>query len=675
MEPRIGHWHCRYRLVGAQTDAAQSVERLERAIRPRVLEAYGNALTQAFENDTSVYILRRVNTNLMLGGVAAETEITLAHKWGNLLGAAVARSIATHDGDSSNLVRFEDEAEYVAHFIADLLDELAWQRWYYGPFSRLRGHSKRDAILSLLVEHRETLAVIFRHLARLGGLNRVLALLEHSEAATLWAEAIQPTSGDNAALSVEEFRLFVRSAMRLLDRLGLWDASSPTESELLESYVAERPFKPDWGDRRSLAAAVLNVVRYAQRRAYLRRQRQDLAQQLLHAREYIFAELDWLDIEWLEAMLLATLAGESATSPQDALPLRLIGPTPLQSKLLERIRELLRDGLLTLDQDEVDSPVNAMRIYARLAAADCALAAEPAAALLIESLLLCAKWIKRTPEPDRTLVAMRAGSANSVFELLPGAAHAAIQTALSLGPTATEVLAELVCANGDESKSVFDTVLPTECAGLFLLIRALQDARIPQLSETTGAGPLSSVLLALGIQWAGPQALLNGEIDPGLAFWCGLAPQAHTASELLSALDVAGCQRLLAEVSELFRHRCALDSSLARVEPFLPEDSLAALAAAWPTGAHLHEALALVAAYALRLWAQWLPALSGSSAAYLLSNLVRRSGVIQVRAGSIEVILRPAPLDIVLEMASYMKELSKISWLEDRKVVFRSDRS
>lgn len=673
MEPRIGHWHCRYRLVGSQTDAALAVERLERAVRPRVLDAYGRALARALENDPAVYVLRRVNVRLVLGGVNAETEATLAQKWGDRLGASVMRGIAAHGEDGGNLVKFENEADYVAHFILDLLDDLAWQRWYYGPYSGLRGRGKADAVLSLLLERRETLPDIFRHLSRLGCLARVLALLDRPAAAALWTESIKPAAG--GAPAAGEFLILVRSAIRLLDRLGLWAAAPPAESELLEEYAAERPLRPDWTDRRALAAAVLNVVRYAARRALLRAPGPELAQNLSRAREDIFSELDWLDTEWLEAALPATLAAGRAPSAPALPPQRPVGPTPLQRKLLERIRDLLRGKAVALDPRELDSPVNATRLYAALAAAEPELAGRPAAASLIESLLLCARWLGRTPDPGAALAAIRAGSASAALEQTSREARDAIQTALSLGAAAAAVLEELVGAEDAGPGGEFEAAMPTECAGLFLLIPALLDARVPQLAASAGAGPLPSVLLALGIQWAGASALSEGRTDPGLALWCGLAPRGHAAADLLAALDEAGSRRLLAGVKKLFEDRRALDASLPPVESPPAADGLADLAAAWPPGAAAHEALALVAEYALRLWAQWLPGISGSSPPYLLRNLIRRGGELSVRDDSIEVGLRPAPLDVVLEMSTYMKGLREVPWLEDRKVVFRVDRS
>lgn len=674
MEPRIGHWHCRYRLVGSQQETGLAVERLERAIRPRVAEAYGDALARAFENDPAVYVLRRVNVRLTLNIAVSETEAGLAHEWGRRLGAAVVRGVVAGGEGGGNLARFADEADYVSHFIADLSDGLAWDRWYYGAFAKLRGLSKAEAILALLFERRESLQAVVGRLSSLGCLERVLALLGRPATAKLWAamarrEAVAPDA--NA------FRLFVRGAMRLLDLLGLWAAAAPAEARLLEEYVAERPTVPDWSDRRSLASAVLGVVRHARRRAYLVVGfGPEAMQKLSQSREEIRTEFDWLDAEWLTDALPAALAERtdgSAESQLATLPTRAVGVTPLQRKLLELVRELLLQGKVKLVPGRAGSAENATRLYAALAATDAESAARPAAASLVENLLLCAEWCASAHAPADALAAVRAGADAVTLGRQPPAALRAI---FSSGPTAADVLAEIVRQTSPRLADTDETVLQTECAGLFLVIRAVLDMRLPQLASAASAGPLSSVLLALGIQWAGKDALHDGEMDAGLAFWCGLGLKPHQpTSEILSALDEAGCQRLLARAGELLEARRSLHPSLASVGETPSEETLAELTVGWPADAPVRRELVLVAIYALRLWAQWLPGIAGSSVPYLLRQLLRRGGELRVREHCVEVALRPAPLDVVLEMASYTKELSCVSWLADRKVTFRIDRS
>jgi hypothetical protein len=665
MDPHIGHWHCRYRRVGAQLDAGLAVDRLEHTIRPRVLAAYSNVLDQIFENDPTVYVLRRVNAAFTLDGVRVKTEVALADAWGNRMGAAVMRGIATHAEDAGNLVKFENEAEYAAHFIADLLNDLAWDRWYYGAYSELRGRSKPDAILWLLLERRELLEAIFNYLSRLGCLDRVLGLLDRSALTALWSEAIHPVS---KSPTPEEFRLFVRGAIGLIDRLGLWADGSPTESDLLDRYAADRPAKPDWSSRQLLAAAILNVVRFLVRRNYFRDPDLTIALQLSHSRAEVFAELDWVDTEWLEAELPAALARvDSTTPPRSHLPTRPVTITPLQVRLLERIYALLLSGRVTLDRDEIDSSANAVRIYAALAAEEPEFAGHRIAASMIESLLRCTRWIASTPDPRAALASLRGGSPSEAIDNFPTETRAAIQTIASLGTNATDIVEELVKNTGVVSASAAGTIIPTECAGLFLLVRAIMDTRLPQLVESSGAGPLPAVLFGLARHWAGERVMRDGDVDPGLAIWCGLNPAEQPTADLLSDLDEEGCRRLVERVSRVYEQRRALDQTLPQVEPSV---AVAQPAADLPTTSGLE----LVAIYLLRLWAHWLRGVAGSSVPYLLDNLVRRGGELHMHENMIEVVLHPKPLDVVLEMAMYTKKIEMVPWLENRSVCFRIDR-
>ncbi|HEX7317548.1 MAG TPA: hypothetical protein VF297_26845 [Pyrinomonadaceae bacterium] len=694
MEPRIGHWHCRYRPVAAQPAAAVAVERIERAVRPRVTESYAAALDHAFADDPAVYVLRRVNVRLALN--AARTEESMAREWGQRLGAAVVRGVMGGD-DGGNLIRFADEADYVAHFISDLLDGVAWERWYYGAFSKLKGKGRDELILALLLERRESLGELFGRLSQLGCLERALGQLGGAGASRFWA-ALAPS-----AVNVEPhtFRVFVRGALRLLDLLGLWAATAPAESKLLEGYAAERPAPPDWRDRQSLATAVLSVVRHASRRAYVTDCAvAEVARRLAQSRARIQTEFDWLDVEWLLAALPSALARETAggdkttgggkTQGSDetaggetadvelteaaVLHARAAGVTPFQRRLIELARTLLLEGRVRLDPGRANSSVNATRLYAALSAADAELAARPAAASLVERLLLCAEWCASTPEPARTLAAVRAGR-DAATKASGRQPQEALRALLTAGPETADVLDAIVRQTRALRAVGEETVLQTECAGLFLVLRAVLDVRLPQLVKATGAGPLSSVLLALGIQWAGEGAVREGEIDEGLAFWCGLGPSPGTAAEVLSALDEEGCRRLLAEVKKLVEARRAVHPSMTSPEESPPEATLAALTAGWPPDVAVSNELVLVASYALRLWAQWLPGIPGSSVPYLLRQLLRRGGELRVGERRVEVRLRPGPMDVVLEMASYTKELPAVSWLADRKIIFRIDRS
>src|SRR5262249_22075512 len=82
-------------------------------------------------------------------------------------------------------------------------------------------------------------------------------------------------------------------------------------------------------------------------------------------------------------------------------------------------------------------------------------------------------------------------------------------------------------------------------------------------------------------------------------------------------------------------------------------------------------ALFTVANSLLRLWARWLRQFAGSSAQYLLRNFVRRHGRVVTEPGRLTVYLEARPLDLVLEMVGYQREIEPVSGLLGRAIRFR----
>jgi hypothetical protein len=82
-------------------------------------------------------------------------------------------------------------------------------------------------------------------------------------------------------------------------------------------------------------------------------------------------------------------------------------------------------------------------------------------------------------------------------------------------------------------------------------------------------------------------------------------------------------------------------------------------------------ALFAIASSLLRLWARWLRQFAGSSAHYLLRNFIRRRGRLVVEPGRLTVYLESKPLDLVLEMAGYQREIEPVPGLLDRAIRFR----
>src|SRR5687768_13937919 len=134
MDGYIEHLHCTYRVASTSAATSALPARLDRLVRERLMDAYAAALDQALGDDPAVYVLRQVDYALSLVFDSRATDAELARRWGQRMAGAVVHRIARGDDD---LLRFNNQADYVARFVADLLKDTAWGCWFYGAFAAL----------------------------------------------------------------------------------------------------------------------------------------------------------------------------------------------------------------------------------------------------------------------------------------------------------------------------------------------------------------------------------------------------------------------------------------------------------------------------------------------------------------------------------------------------------
>ena len=188
-------------------------------------------------------MLRRIPADVLLLNALDAPESTLADRWAETVCGAVVRVIAHDAGDCANLVRFEDESDYVVHFIADVLAGRAWDCWYYGAFADLRrlpaqrSRPCRDHAQSRAYRRHSTPSFQSRLL------HRALALLGPDASAKLWRD----TSAGPAVAGAEDVRPFVIAATRLARALDLWIDGAPAEDAIVAAYLEKRPLIPIGG--------------------------------------------------------------------------------------------------------------------------------------------------------------------------------------------------------------------------------------------------------------------------------------------------------------------------------------------------------------------------------------------------------------------------------------------
>jgi hypothetical protein len=306
MDGRIGLLHCRYRVPGPPSASAAGPARLQQLALGPLLDAYAAALDAALGDDTAVYVLRRVDVALTLAPQPDQADAEIAGRWGRRMAGAVLRSVA-HGTDE--LVRFADQADYVAQFINSLLHDQARECWFYGAFAHLLPLPKSEAVRRVLLENRPHLGAILGNLQAQAVLDPVLALLGPAGIQAVWAALT-----DNETLDAVGARPFFAAALRLADRLLLW-TGAPAGEAALASYLATHPAAPDWRDHRALAATLRDLLADLRARGYLRDLADPVDPPVAARLTATLAELDWLDSAWLRDQLLNLFAPRKQAAP------------------------------------------------------------------------------------------------------------------------------------------------------------------------------------------------------------------------------------------------------------------------------------------------------------------------------------------------------------------------
>lgn len=581
MDGQIGRLHSRYRVFSARGgDARGAVASwLEDVRRGRLATALSEALEEALGGDEVVYVVRRVRARVGLSLGETATDARIARRWGEQLAGAVVRAIAADTEGGANLMRFETQADYVAHFAAALLSGDAWRHWYFAAFMSLRAPSLGETLRRVLFDNRPHLPEVLALLHTRGQLDALLAALDAPTRRDIWEDGRpEVTRGADP----EAVRPLFALALGLVDDIGAWAAARPGK-ELLQSYLETSPPDVDWHDRHSLAAALFDVLLFLERCGRLRRE----AAGSLRARlDAALEKYDWLDADWLEGATLELLG--VADAPR--LPARR-GATPRQRELLETLGSLFDKGGLNfgeagfnLSGESGKLHANAIRLYAALVSREPSWADDAAAKVAIQHLLTTARLLHGVASPDALTRRLRQGDAEGALQMLAEGERAAVAAAVrfvaALGEPVAALLEKL---GGLKKKALEGEPVESACAGMSLLLRTIMDARLHVLATETGrdpdAGaslecqpgmrvgldsepvasvmppvpvtplarstPLARLILALGMRMCGEGAATGDFIDEGLCVLAGLEGR-PTLDELRAAWaeDEAGPERL-----------------------------------------------------------------------------------------------------------------------------------
>jgi len=278
-----------------------------------------------------------------------------------------------------------------------------------------------------------------------------------------------------------------------------------------------------------------------------------------------------------------------------------------------------------------------------------------AVAGLLESVVTSALIIQSSSNPREVLSHIQRGELPRAVSLpTENAVH--LKSVIDAGDSAQSLVTELV-RRLLESSYEEGLQIESECAGLFLLIRVVQDLRLVATVKACGGETIEPLLAGLAVAICKHNAWSNEAFDQGAAVWAGVE-----TADLFAALDHFDWQQLITEIFETATAQRLIDpaETAELVEGF-----------SGPYSEQTAISLNHVCALLVRAWARWIPGLAHSSTNYLLDNFIRRSGSIIVNEQRLTIELERRPLDEILKLSGYLADTPPVSWLQNRTVRYR----
>jgi hypothetical protein len=186
------------------------------------------------ENDPSVWFIRRLDVDV---AVDASWEAGgLARAWSQPVAREVLRRVNSGD-DGADVLRFANRAAYLAQFLFDLADGVAWTKWYYTSFDGLRALLTSAALREALSREPATGEAALLQLANDGRLDKVLRSMSETDCRAVLAVFC----GAARDLEAQFTTALLQAASRAWQRIGiLADGHAKEHHTSLQLYLALR---------------------------------------------------------------------------------------------------------------------------------------------------------------------------------------------------------------------------------------------------------------------------------------------------------------------------------------------------------------------------------------------------------------------------------------------------
>lgn len=140
--------HAHYLVARSHPSPERLRARLDETVGDTMRRMLTSLLAQHISStDDAIWLIRRLDVVMSMN--AAWDPDQIARVWAQQIALALVQ-ILNAGVDGTNAIRFGNRAEYVSHFLGDLVAGTAWSRWYYKEFEGVRLLTQSSAIRTVV---------------------------------------------------------------------------------------------------------------------------------------------------------------------------------------------------------------------------------------------------------------------------------------------------------------------------------------------------------------------------------------------------------------------------------------------------------------------------------------------------------------------------------------------
>ncbi len=144
---------CNYIVPDRVQNASGIKEKLDNVAGGLLAQECDRVLSHRSSDDSSIIFIRHLRIDFVLNTYRLD-DMAIARQWGERISSTILSALANRI-DGNNIIIFPGNADYIAGFLVDLLNGVAWQKWYYQGLEHLRKFDNRGAIKELLCHERK----------------------------------------------------------------------------------------------------------------------------------------------------------------------------------------------------------------------------------------------------------------------------------------------------------------------------------------------------------------------------------------------------------------------------------------------------------------------------------------------------------------------------------------